>query len=108
MKKRGKNMTQLKPGLRLRSAVSEVEVMIVKAEGVAALNCGGAPMFTGADGSQVAVSALADDAACQLGKRYVNKGGSVEVVCIKGGKGALEADGEVLEVKAAKALPSSD
>ncbi len=101
-------MTQLKPGLRLRSAVSEVEVMIVKAEGVTALTCGGVEMLAGTEASAGAAPLPEGDAQCQLGKRYVNKAGSMEVVCIKGGKGALGADGEVLEIKAAKALPSSD
>ncbi len=101
-------MSQLKPGLRLRSAVSDVEVMIVKAEGVAALTCGGVGMLAGADVPPAGAPVPEGDAHCQLGKRYVNKAGSMEVVCIKGGKGALVADGEVLEIKAAKALPSSD
>ncbi len=101
-------MTQLKPGLRLRSAVSEVEVMIIKADGVETLTCGGAPMLAGGEPSPDASPDPLDDSVCQLGKRYVNTAGSVELVCIKGGKGALAAAGEVLEVKAAKALPSSD
>lgn len=101
-------MTQIKPGLRLRSAVSDVEVIVIKAEGVVTLTCGGATMLTGTDAAPPARPQPAGDALCQLGKRYVNKVGSMEVVCVKGGKGALAADGEALEIKAAKALPSSD
>jgi len=101
-------MAQLKAGLRLRSAVSDVEVMIVKVDGVAALHCGGAAMLAAGESAADALLDPQDEATCQLGKRYVNNSGSIELVCVKGGKGSLAADGEVLEVKAAKALPSSD
>jgi hypothetical protein len=43
-----------------------------------------------------------------VGKRYVNAVDAVELLCTKGGKGELAVDGEVLAVKQAKALPSSD
>ena len=38
-------MTQLKPGLKLKSAVCDAEVMIIKPGSVNALTCGGAPML---------------------------------------------------------------
>jgi hypothetical protein len=101
-------VTLIKPGLRLRSAVSDVEVIVVKADGIGALTCGGVPMLTGADAAISGGPASADDSICQLGKRYVNSSGSVELVCVKSGKGSLAADGEPLQMKAAKALPSSD
>lgn len=101
-------MTQIKPGLRLRSAVSEVEVMIIKADVSATLTCGGTAMLAAGEQAPAGSSDTLGDFVCQLGKRYVNKAGSVELVCVKGGKGALAVDGEVLEIKAAKALPSSD
>ena len=43
-----------------------------------------------------------------IGKRYVNAAGTVELLCVKAGKGSLSIDGEVLQIKDAKPLPSSD
>ena len=43
-----------------------------------------------------------------IGKRYVNADESVELLCTKGGQGALVLDGTAMEVKQAKQLPSSD
>jgi hypothetical protein len=43
-----------------------------------------------------------------LGKRYVNADQTVELLCSKPGDGALAVDGEALELKEAKPLPSSD
>jgi hypothetical protein len=100
-------MTQLKPGLRLKSAVSDVEIMVVKAAGVGSVTCGGVAML-GGDAAPPAGATLNGDGECQVGKRYVNQAGSIEVLCVKGGKGSLAADGEPLDVKASKALPSSD
>jgi hypothetical protein len=101
-------VAQLKAGLRLRSAVSEVEVIVVKAGADHVITCGGAPMLIGTEAAPTSGTHNSDETPCQLGKRYVNASGSVEVVCVKGGKGAIAVDGEPLQVKAAKALPSSD
>ena len=100
-------MAQLKAGMRLRSAVSEVELIVIKADAASTPTCGGAPMLAGSE-PPAAAAAAADDAQIQLGKRYVNASGSVEVVCVKAGKGSLAVDGDPMQVKAAKALPSSD
>ena len=43
-----------------------------------------------------------------LGKRYVNEAGDLELLCTKPGDGSLGANGEVLVLKEAKPLPSSD
>jgi hypothetical protein len=43
-----------------------------------------------------------------IGKRYIDGGDRIEVLCTKGGEGALTLDGEPLVVKQAKALPASD
>ena len=43
-----------------------------------------------------------------MGKRYVDSAGSVELLCVKPGKGSLALDGVVLTVKDAKPLPASD
>ena len=44
----------------------------------------------------------------QLGKRYVNEAGDLEVLCTKPGDGSLGAGGAALSIKEAKPLPSSD
>jgi hypothetical protein len=43
-----------------------------------------------------------------IGKRYVDAEDSVELLCTKGGEGSLTLNGTALEIKQAKALPSSD
>lgn len=101
-------MAGLKPGLKLKSAVCDAEVMIIKTAGSESLTCGGAPMLE----SKAAANGVEADAAqmsgCQIGKRYVNGDGTLEVLCVKPGEGSLGADGEPLQVKDAKKLPSSD
>jgi hypothetical protein len=100
----------LKAGSRLRSAVCDTQVMVIRAPAEAlALRCGGAPMLTGDDVPQLGVAldpAFASETL--LGKRYVNSDESLELLCTKGGKGALALDNEPLAVKQAKQLPSSD
>jgi hypothetical protein len=100
--------TALKPGGRFKSAVSDAQVMVVKAPaGEHELACGGADMLAAnAEGSG---SLAADDAGDVLiGKRYVNADESLELLCTKGGKGTLVFNGTPLEIKQAKQLPSSD
>jgi len=99
-------MPQLKAGARLKSAVCDAEVMIVKpGNGDLSLTCGGAPMSAGGEKSTANPQMMG---GCQVGKRYVNKDQSLEVLCVKAGKGSLAANGEVLAMKDAKKLPSSD
>jgi hypothetical protein len=44
----------------------------------------------------------------QIGKRYVDAGGTVELLCVKGGQGSLSIGGVPLQLKDAKPLPASD
>lgn len=100
-------MTELKAGLRLKSAVCDAEVMVVKAGG-AAPTCGGLPMLAGDESADANEGAADHMDGCQVGKRYVNEDQSLEVLCVKAGAGSLGADGSVLTIKDAKKLPSSD
>jgi hypothetical protein len=103
-------MAQIKPGTRIRSAVCDTEVMVIAApEGDTEITCGGAPMVA-LDAEPPAGATLAPDAAegTQLGKRYVNEGGDLELLCTKPGKGSLACDGTPLTIKGAKPLPASD
>jgi len=103
-------MARLRPGLRLKSAVCNTEVMVVAApEADIEITCGGTPLVElGAAPQSGATIAEAAAAGTQIGKRYVNAAGNLELLCTKPGKGSLSAGGELLVLKAAKPLPSSD
>ena len=96
----------MKPGTKLKSAVCDTEVMVIRASD-GAVTCGGAPMAPerGDAGGDVD-AAFAE--GTQMGKRYVDEAGTVELLCVKAGKGSLAIDGVALKTKDAKSLPSSD
>ncbi len=102
-------MAQLKPGSRWTSSVCDTEVIVVKGSpDPVELTCGGVAMV--AAGEEPAAGAL-DDSASEgtlLGKRYVDDGDTMEVLCTKPGTGSLGADGASLQLKEAKPLPASD
>ena len=103
-------MNMLKAGTRMKSAGCDAEVMVIKVPaGECQLSCGGQPMIAMA-ATRDAAAALpaAEDNGCLVGKRYVDAADTIEVLCTKGGKGAIRANGQALTVKQAKALPSSD
>jgi hypothetical protein len=103
-------MAKLRAGLRLKSAVCSTEVMVVAApDADVAITCGGAPLLEiGAAPPAGLTIAEAAAAGTQVGKRYVNQAGDLELLCTKPGKGSLGARGELLVLKSAKPLPSSD
>lgn len=99
----------LKAGARFKSAVCETQVMVIKAPaGDFELFCGGAAMLAPAATAPAGAALQAGGAESLIGKRYVNTDESVELLCTKGGKGALSLNGTPMEVKQAKQLPSSD
>lgn len=103
-------MMQLKPGLKLRSAVCDAEVVVVRAPAAEVeLGCGGAPLVP--DGEDVPAGAELDGSLGDgplMGKRYADEELGVELLCTRPGTGALTVDGRPLLVKGAKPLPSSD
>ena len=101
-------MPELKPGLRLKSAVCNGEAMIVKAiDGT--LTCGGVPMVAVDEEVDGGATANSDHMfQCLIGKRYVNAEETLEVLCVKAGEGSFGMDGEMLMGKETKKLPSSD
>ncbi len=101
-------MRELKAGGKLKSVVCDTQVMIIKGlSGEHELSCGGTPMVGGnEEGSGTLDPEKAEGTA--VGRRYVNADESLELLCVKGGKGTLYLDGVKLEPKQAKALPSSD
>lgn len=103
-------MAVLKPGSRLRSAVCSTEVMVVAApkEDVD-VRCGGEallPITEKRDESKSPSAPHMD--GTQMGKRYVDEAGSVELLVSKPGAGSLSLGDAPLTIKGAKPLPSSD
>lgn len=97
----------MKPGSRLKSAVCDTEVIVVRASGDGVIECGGKPM----DAERPAEKAAIDPAfagGTLTGKRYVDEAGTIELLCVKGGQGSLALSGVALQTKDAKPLPSSD
>jgi hypothetical protein len=97
----------MKPGTRLKSAVCDTEVMVVRGGGDVTVACGGKPMGEQAPAARGEIdSAFAG--GTQMGKRYIDEAGTVELLCVKPGKGSLSIGGVALKPKDAKPLPSSD
>ena len=97
----------LKPGVRLKSAVCDAEIMIIKIGAGDDVTCGGKSMHVDAPAAKVA----GDDGhmhGCLIGKRYINQAETVELLCVKSGDGSLYCNGEELMTKDTKKLPSSD
>jgi hypothetical protein len=101
---------ELKSGARLRSQVDATEVIVVR--GVAGdvdLSCGGHPMLDLSATPQEGLSAKDGlDGGTQLGKRYTDGAGEIELLVTKAGTGSLTLGGEPLDLKTAKPLPASD
>jgi hypothetical protein len=96
----------MKPGTKLKSAVCDTEVMVIRGTGVV-VECGGAPMVEERPAERGCINAgLAQ--GTQIGKRYVDAAGTVELLCVKAGKGSLSIGGAALQLKDAKPLPASD
>ncbi|MCW1383660.1 hypothetical protein OLX02_12595 [Novosphingobium sp. KCTC 2891] len=95
----------MKPGARLKSAACDGEFVVIRAGG-GTLTCGGAPL------AETVAEAVPLDPAhaggTVMGKRYVDAAGTVELLCVKPGQGALALGGVSLVLKEAKPLPASD
>jgi len=96
----------MKPGTKLKSTVCDTEVMVIRGSG-AVVECGGVPM---AEEWPAERGALKPGFAggTNIGKRYVDAAGSLELLCVKAGQGSLSIAGTLLQIKDAKPLPSSD
>jgi hypothetical protein len=96
----------MKAGTKLKSAVCDTEVMIIRM-GEGTIECGGAPMTVD---KVAALGELSADfaAGTLMGKRYVDDANTFELLCVKAGKGSLSVSGVALSIKDAKPLPASD
>lgn len=100
---------ELKPGMRLRSAVSEVEVVVIKAPAADVdLRCGGVAMHDTQGSAAPTAEKQHLEGSVALGKRYVDDDDTLEVLCTKAGAGDLAIGAQSLVIKSAKPLPSSD
>ncbi len=102
----------MKPGSKLKSAVCDTEVMVIRGTADAVVECGGVAMAEQAPGERRAAERRPVDPkfaqGTRIGKRYVDADGRIEVLCVKAGQGSLSIAGIALTVKDAKPLPSSD
>jgi hypothetical protein len=101
---------ELKPGTRLRSAVCDTEVVVVRAPAQEVdLRCGGSPLLpVDAERAEGGSPAAGHDSGTLLGKRYGDEELGLEVLATKAGAGSLSIGDEPLPVKGAKPLPASD
>lgn len=99
----------LRPGLRVYSAISDVELVVVaKPNRDAVLTCEGVPMTASRPDTPPDNDASTSDAGPRLGKRYWDETSGLEVLCTRSGRGTLAFDGVELAIRSARALPSSD
>ena len=99
----------LRPGLRVYSAISEVElVVVVKPDRDAVLTCEGVPMLANRPDTPLHGTDSSSEVGPRLGKRYWDESSGLEVLCTRPGRGTLAFDGVELVARSARALPSSD
>ena len=99
---------QLRPGLKLKSAVCSTEIIVVGGTGDVDVTCGGVSMV---EATAEAPEATAVDGMTEgtlMGKRYTDADGTIEVLCTKPGAGSLGIGATALSLKEATALPASD
>jgi hypothetical protein len=103
-------ITDIKPGARFRSSVCDVEVIVIKTgSSELDLRCGGHEMLPAGTERPAGQSPEPGfDSGTQLGKRYTDEKGTLELLCTKAGSSSLSVGETVLQVKDAKPLPSSD
>ena len=82
--------------------------LIVTKGGAGVLSDGETPLLRADSGEKFPEGTPAGATALQLGKRYKSADGAVEVLINKPGPCDLRYDGQAMELKDAKPLPSSD
>ncbi len=97
----------MKPGSKLKSAVCDAEVMVIRGTPDGVVECGGSPMAEQAPAERRPIDPKFAQGT-RIGKRYVDADAKIELLCVKPGQGSLSIGGIALTVKDAKPLPSSD
>ncbi len=97
----------MKPGTKLKSVVCDTEVMVIRGVSEGVVACGGVPMADERPTERAAIDPAFEDGT-RMGKRYVDAGSTIELLCVKQGAGSLSLDGVALVTKDAKPLPASD
>jgi hypothetical protein len=94
----------------LLSTTSDVEVLVIRPPaGEVEVTCGGLPMIVAGGGrGDFAVPEDSAEVSTLIGKRYEDIESGMELLCAKGGAGALACDGQLMTLRAAKPLPASD
>ncbi len=96
-----------KPGVKLSSTVCKTQIMVLRVPAVELdISCGGAPMQIGDPAELGDMSG--ENSGTMVGKRYTDADETMEFLCTRGGDGTLAIAGYVIDIKAAKKLPSSD
>ncbi len=99
----------LKPGTRLYCATSTSEFIVVRSGSEASeVTIGGRSPAQDAHPADVLDAVSGHDGGAELGKRYTDAAGSIELLCTKPGTGVPAVDGTLMILKQAKALPASD
>ena len=100
---------KFRAGQQLVSGVDSTAVIVIKAPAAeCTVTCGGVAMATAGQPVTHAEPDPARMGGTQIGKRYVDQGDTIQVLCTKAGGGTLALDGQPLVIQAAKPLPASD
>ncbi|MCU1644355.1 MAG: Uncharacterized protein JWN03_4630 [Nocardia sp.] len=101
---------EVKTGMRLRSAVCDTEIIVVRATSKDLdLRCGGRPMLpAGATPTEKTPPEAGYDDPTLLGKRYADSDDAIEVLCAVAGPSTLSIGEKPLSVKGPRPLPASD
>jgi hypothetical protein len=100
---------KLNVGLTLYSTVDSTAVIVVRAtDADVTITCGGEEMTAEKPAGDSGASGPPSADGTLLGKRYTNEEVGLELLCTKGGPGALAVNGSPLQIKQAKPLPASD
>jgi hypothetical protein len=99
----------LTPGTRMRSVSCTTEIIVIAGR-AGELTCDGQRMIPKSETDASPAPPRDDPAndATLLGKRYRTPDGTVQVLCVQQGRGALAFDGILLELIKPKTLPASD